>query len=76
MVNQFYDYQQRDINLIFDSIANGGSKKLLYTLPTGGGKTVVFSEIARRFIEQSNKTVTILTHRKELCKQTVRRLEI
>ncbi|WP_035759244.1 DEAD/DEAH box helicase [Flavobacterium tegetincola] len=70
MVKEFYDYQERDINSIFETLQSGTSKKLLYQLPTGGGKTVVFSEIARRFMEQSTQTVTILTHRKELCKQT------
>ena len=66
----FYRYQERDIESIFDKITNIPASKLLYQLPTGGGKTVVFSEIARRFIEQFNKTVIILTHRKELCTQT------
>ena len=70
MVKEFYDYQERDIQSIFDILQNGKSKKLLYQLPTGGGKTVVFSEIARRFIAEANQTVMILTHRKELCKQT------
>lgn len=70
MIKKFYDYQERDINFIFDAIENKTSKKLLYQLPTGGGKTLVFSEIARRFLSKSNQTVTILTHRKELCKQT------
>lgn len=37
---------------------------------TGGGKTMVFSEIARKYIEQYAKTVMVLTHRSELCKQT------
>src|SRR5690606_3438012 len=31
---------------------------------------VIFSEIARRFIEKYNKKVIVLTHRIELCKQT------
>lgn len=70
MVKEFYHYQERDIQLIFDDLQKNTSKKLLYQLPTGGGKTVVFSEIARRFIAESNQTVMILTHRKELCKQT------
>jgi superfamily II DNA or RNA helicase len=43
-------------------------------LPTGGGKTVIFSEIARRFIEATGKKVMILTHRVELCGQTHRML--
>jgi len=66
----FYAYQERDIELIFDGMSNTPKNKILYQLPTGGGKTVVFSEIARRFIEQFDKTVIILTHRKELCTQT------
>ncbi len=43
---------------------------MLFQLPTGGGKTVIFSEIARRFIQRSKQKVLILTHRIELCRQT------
>lgn len=68
--NSFYGYQERDINCIFEKIESTPKLKLLYQLPTGGGKTIVFSEIARRFIAQFDKTVMILTHRKELSKQT------
>ena len=70
MVKEFYDYQERDIASIFDKLKSTNATKILYQLPTGAGKTVIFSEIARRFIEQSDQTVLILTHRKELCKQT------
>ena len=42
----------------------------LFQLPTGGGKTVIFSEIARRYIANTGKKVLILTHRVELCNQT------
>jgi len=66
----FYPYQERDIQSIFDEMENRPNGKLLYQLPTGGGKTVVFSEIARQFIERFGKNVTILTHRKELSRQT------
>ena len=44
-------------------------------MPTGGGKTVVFSEITRRYLEQYNKKVVVLTHRIELCKQTSKMLK-
>jgi superfamily II DNA or RNA helicase len=47
---------------------------LLYQLPTGGGKTVVFSEIVRRYLSKSDKEV-VLTHRIELCKQTSKMLK-
>lgn len=48
---------------------------LLFQLPTGGGKTVIFSEIARRYIEETGKKVLILTHRIELCGQTSKMLD-
>ena len=70
MVKEFYDYQERDIATIFDTLKSNSATKILYQLPTGAEKIVIFSEIARRFLEQSDKTVLILTHRKELCKQT------
>lgn len=68
---QLYRYQEKDINALFDTIArNPPEYRILYQLPTGGGKTVIFSEIARRFIQKYNKKVIVLTHRIELCKQT------
>ncbi|QXP79365.1 MULTISPECIES: DEAD/DEAH box helicase [Winogradskyella] len=66
-----YDYQIKDLNRIFDVMRNEPDDyNLLYQLPTGGGKTVIFSEIVRRYAEQHQKKVVILTHRIELCKQT------
>ena len=70
-----YDYQEKDLNKIFEYLEEESDDfNLLYQLPTGGGKTVVFSEIIRRYIEQTNKKVVILTHRIELCKQTSKML--
>ena len=66
-----YGYQKADIDQIFNRIANRARNyNLLYQLPTGGGKTVIFSEIARRYIEMTKKKVLILTHRIELSRQT------
>lgn len=71
-----YDYQEEDLNKIFTYFEeNPDGINLLYQLPTGGGKTVVFSEIARRFIEEKNKKVVVLTHRIELSAQTSRMLD-
>ncbi|MDF2436404.1 MAG: box helicase [Bacteroidota bacterium] len=68
---QLYDYQQEAINRIFNCLNNHTEKyNLLFQLPTGGGKTVIFSEIAKRYIKESGKKVLILTHRIELCAQT------
>ncbi|WP_296317123.1 DEAD/DEAH box helicase [Winogradskyella sp. UBA3174] len=68
---RLYDYQIKDLNRIFDVMRDESNDfNLLYQLPTGGGKTIIFSEIVRRYIQQHNKKVVILTHRVELCKQT------
>ncbi|MBF4505304.1 DEAD/DEAH box helicase [Flavobacterium sp. JLP] len=74
-VKAFYTYQERDIKNILDQMENASNLKLLYQLPTGGGKTVVFSEIARQFMARFGKKVIILTHRIELCTQTSRTLK-
>ncbi|NJW53214.1 DEAD/DEAH box helicase [Salinimicrobium oceani] len=72
---ELYEYQQQDINKIFKVIeAHPERYNLLYQLPTGGGKTVIFSQIVREYIQRTNKKVLILTHRIELCKQTSRML--
>lgn len=70
-----YDYQKRDLERIFGAINEYPDDfNLLYQLPTGGGKTVIFSEIARQYIYQKQKKVVILTHRIELLRQTSRML--
>lgn len=74
-IKSLYDYQERDLEAIFDRINNQKDDyNLLYQLPTGGGKTVIFSEIVRRYIREKGKKVVILTHRIELCKQTSKML--
>lgn len=73
---ELYAYQKKDLERIFDALdeVEEGSN-LLYQLPTGGGKTVVFSEIAKRFIERRGKKVVVLTHRIELSSQTSKMLD-
>jgi superfamily II DNA or RNA helicase len=73
---ELYGYQKGDIDSIFERIDNAPKQHhLLYQLPTGGGKTVVFSEIVRRYLSKSDKKVVVLTHRIELCKQTSKMLK-
>lgn len=72
---ELYEYQERDIAKIFKVIEEHPEHyNLLYQLPTGGGKTVIFSQIVREFIQRTNKKVLILTHRIELCRQTSKML--
>lgn len=73
---ELYDYQKGDIDKIFERLDNAPNNyHLLYQLPTGGGKTVIFSEIVRRYLSKHNKKVVVLTHRIELCKQTSKMLK-
>ncbi len=68
---ELYDYQKEDLTKIFDRFHNcPANYNLVYQLPTGGGKTVIFSEISRRYITEFKKKVLILTHRIELSRQT------
>lgn len=70
-----YDYQVDDLNTIFEHVDSSSDvENLLYQLPTGGGKTVVFSEITKRYINKTKKKVVVLTHRIELSHQTSKML--
>lgn len=60
-------YQQTAIDDIETALDNG--EKVLYVLPTGGGKTVILANIIERAV-QAGKRVLILTHRREILKQT------
>ncbi|WP_242135360.1 DEAD/DEAH box helicase [Aestuariivivens marinum] len=70
-----YSYQKGAINKIFKAFEESPEDyHLLYQLPTGGGKTVIFSEIVRQYLKHHNKKVLVMTHRIELCKQTSKML--
>ncbi len=70
-----YQYQQQDVDQILQRFdEHQGNYRLLYQLPTGGGKTVIFSEITKRYIQKYNKKVLVLTHRIELSRQTSKML--
>lgn len=72
---ELYDYQKGAIQTIFNRFDEAASDyHLLYQLPTGGGKTVIFSEIVRQYLKTHKKRVVVLTHRIELCKQTSKML--
>ena len=68
-----YNYQRGAIDKIFERFENCPSDyHLLYQLPTGGGKTIIFSEIVRQYLKLKKKKVVVLTHRIELCNQTAK----
>ena len=66
-----YNYQRGAIDKIFERFEDcPNDYHLLYQLPTGGGKTIIFSEIVRQYLKLKKKKVVVLTHRIELCNQT------
>jgi len=69
---QLRKYQVQTIGKTADSLRNGKQAPLI-VLPTGAGKTVIFSEIAKRAV-QKNNNVLILVHRRELIKQASKKL--
>jgi len=68
-------YQKEGIRRIFEAWdpTRLNLKNVLFQMPTGTGKTTVFSEIVRK-AKQKNKTVLIVVHRLELVKQISDRL--
>ncbi|WP_430927510.1 DEAD/DEAH box helicase [Polaribacter marinivivus] len=73
---ELYGYQKDALEEIFKRFETAPEDyHLLYQLPTGGGKTVIFSEITRRYLKTFKKKVLVLTHRIELSKQTSKMLK-
>lgn len=66
------DYQKEAVEAV-ESEWSDGRRRTLLVIPTGGGKTVVFSEIARRASARGER-VLILAHRDELIRQAADKL--
>ncbi|MCL1493990.1 MAG: DEAD/DEAH box helicase family protein [Pseudanabaena sp. Salubria-1] len=66
------DYQQEGIDKIY-GVWNSGVTKVMFQMPTGTGKTVVFNQIVKQELEKKS-TVLIVAHREELIRQNVERL--
>jgi len=66
-------YQAAGLDSIRAAYARG-AQRVLYVAPTGSGKTVCFSFIARNAAGKGNR-VCIAVHRRELLKQTSEKLE-
>lgn len=72
---ELYPFQKDAVDQIvsrFDT--QGENYNLIFQLPTGGGKTVIFSNVANEYIRRKGRKVLILTHRIELCVQTSKQL--
>ena len=65
--NMLRDYQVDSVAQVGAAFASG-YKRVILCLPTGAGKTVIFSDIAAKAAAKG-KRVAILTHRRELLSQ-------
>jgi superfamily II DNA or RNA helicase len=72
-MNQLRDYQTRAVDQIEARFDSGDH--VLFVLPTEAGKTVVAAAIVERAIERGER-VPMLTHRREILKQTSLKLTI
>jgi hypothetical protein len=69
-----FTHTNRAISMLFLSASQRPKQHhLLYQLPTR--KTVIFSEIVR-YLSKHDLKVVVLTHRIELCKQTLKMLKV
>jgi DNA repair protein RadD len=69
---RLHDYQVNAVEDIRQAFRRG-DRRVLLVLPTGGGKTVVFSHITKTAADRG-KSVVILLHRVELVRQTSQKL--
>jgi DNA repair protein RadD len=67
MTDELHPYQKDDVAKIGAALDAG--IKVLYVLPTGGGKTIVAANIIQRAADTALR-VLVLTHRREILKQT------
>jgi superfamily II DNA or RNA helicase len=74
MTYQLRPYQSDLLDRI-DKAWFAGSRSILAQLPTGGGKTIVFSTVVHHAIKNGLKCL-VLAHREELIKQAADKVEI
>lgn len=72
----FIENRQYQADAIEDVVRNlSKHKNVLLQLATGGGKTVIFSQLAHRFYQKTGKKTLILVHREELMQQSQATME-
>lgn len=67
-------YQEQAVAAVLDARERGLSR-VLYTMPTGCGKTQAFVEIARRMMAAVQRPALVIAHREELLDQAAHRFQ-
>lgn len=73
MTRRLYPYQREAREAIYDAWERRGLRSVAVVIPTGGGKTTVFSSIAHDFHRTTGRRVLVIAHRKELIEQAAAR---
>jgi superfamily II DNA or RNA helicase len=68
------DYQREAVSAI-RTAWNSGTRRPACVLPTGAGKTVVFSDLITRDLRDGTDRVLVLAHRDELIRQAVKKIK-
>lgn len=69
------DYQQECIDKTWTLLTGESHATALVTIPTGGGKTIIFAHLADRWIKSGRGRVLILAHRRELIAQAAAKFD-
>ena len=72
-MTQLYPYQANVIDALYRAIDSEKKKHPLLTAPTGSGKTVMLSAVVQAEIAVGG-TVLIISHRREITRQTINKL--
>jgi len=72
-MTELRDYQIKAVDDIEREMI-GSARHVLFTLPTGGGKTEIAKKIAENAAVSRGERVLFLTHRREILNQTSRKL--
>lgn len=70
------DYQDDAVTAVANAVERDGIRRAMIVLPTGGGKTLVFGELARGWLADGLGRVLVLAHRDELLTQAVAKLSM
>lgn len=67
-MNELRPYQTEAIDALARK-AGEGIKRMVFQLATGGGKTVSFAGLSKRYLARNKRRILIVVHREELLKQ-------
>lgn len=71
------DYQTDAINSVLNSYNTNANDSAILYLCTGAGKTIISSELTRKFLDELNaQKIMFVVHRDELVKQTIKKMQL